>query len=471
MCVRVCLAFKHLLLPPTTAPTGQSSPDIVSTSATSVDLTWEPPSQPNGNISGYIVQRRTPSLLSYPAYNDVGVSFTGNGYATFIPSNPSSFENELSLRFRTYSCCGVLFYAINGAETDMIAVELRNGVPWLVFDAGSGPGAVKPDGDTVFNDGEWHTLTVTQRGTTGSITVDITHTGTVQSLGSSTVIGYSTHYVGGLPSDAALHTLNAEPGSSSVLSGHNFAGCLHGVIFNEVALDFSIGFPGVGLPSSGCPVNLTPGVQLLGAGYFSLVENTITGSNFSISFEFRTTHSDGILFFLLANGGIRCAIELQNSALNLIFADSEAIILNEACDGGWHSVNIHQDDTQLIVTVDETLLESYTLPGAQSDILTSSVFFGGIPSDSSELYTALDAGLNIHAPFSGCVRLRDTFLYVNDQPVAGFIAESESVNFDGCGSSVGTNCTLPWQEIDTGVGTSLSDTNLTPFSGAYTLNM
>jgi hypothetical protein len=95
--------------------------------ATSVELTWEAPAQPNGIISSYTVHRRTPSLLPTPARNDVGVSFTGTGYATFAPSSPSSFENNLSFRFRTLGCCGLLFYTINAAETDMLQLNCATG--------------------------------------------------------------------------------------------------------------------------------------------------------------------------------------------------------------------------------------------------------------------------------------------------------------------------------------------------------
>ena len=456
-CLCACHVKTHSLFN-TIAPTGQPQPTISDITATSVDLTWEPPTHPNGNISSYTVHRRAPSLAS--THYDVGVSFTGNGHATFTPSNPSNFENELSLSFRTLGCCGVLFYAINAAKTDMFAVELRNGVPWFVFDAGSGPGVTRPEGDTRFDDGEWHTLVITQRGNTGTITVDSTHSGSGESLGLSTVIGYITHHVGGLPSDAALHTLNADPDSSAALSGKNFAGCLYDVTFNDVALDFSVDFTGVGSPSRGCPVDLVPGLHLPGSGYFSLAEDTVTGDNFNISFQFRTTHSDGLLFFMSANGGIRCSIELRDSALLLNLVNMEA---TEPCDGEWHSVTIRQEPTQLVVTVDESLSESYNLLETESEILSSRIYFGGIPSSSSDFHTALTAGINTYAPFSGCIS--EPSLYVNGEPASARIAESESIDFDGCVSLEGTRCVPSWYELDAGIERSLTDSNLTSFSG------
>ena len=449
----------------TSAPAAQPCPTAMNITATSVELTWEAPPQPNGIISSYTVHRRTPSLLPTPARNDLGVSFTGNGYATFTPSTPSSFENNLSLRFRTLGCCGVLFYTINTAETDIFAVELRNGVPWLVFDAGSGPGVVRPEGGTRFDDSEWHMLTVTQRGSMGTITVDGRHTGSGESVGASTVIGYATHHIGGLPSDAALQTTNAASNSQATLFGQSFTGCLYNVIFNQVTLDLSSGFSGVGSPQQGCPVDLTPTMQLLGGGYFSLTENIVTGSSFNISFWFRTTHSDGLLFFMSANSETRCGIELRDSNLHLIFADAEAVVLAKACDGEWHSIIIRQEDTLLLITVDQNLSESYSIPDTESEVSSSRIFLGGVPSDSSHFSSAEDANLNTEAPFSGCIRLPEPFLYVNNQPVTGTIADSEFVNFDGCGSTVGASCVPSWHELDAGEERSFTDTNLIPFSG------
>ena len=439
--------------------------------ATSVVLTWEAPAQPNGIISSYTVHRRTPSLLPTPARNDVGVSFTGTGYATFAPSSPSSFENNLSLRFRTLGCCGVLFYTINAAETDMFAVELRDGVPWFVFDAGSGPGVVRPESDARFDDGEWHTLTVNQRGNTGTVTVDGTHTGSGESEGLSTVIGYTTHHVGGLPPDAALRSLNADPNSQATLSGESFAGCLYNVLFNEVLLDFPAGFSGVGSPDRGCPVDLTRTMQLLGGGYFSLVENIVTGNSFNVSFWFRTTHSDGLLFLMSANGETRCGIELRDSNLRFVIANTDAVVLERPCDGEWHSITIRQEDTLLLITVDEELSESYTLPDSESEILSSRIFFGGVPSDSGDFSMVRDASLNTDAPFSGCIRLPEPFLYVNNQPVVGTVAESEFVNFDGCGSTAGASCAPSWHKLDAGAERRFTDTDLTPFSGIHANKM
>lgn len=450
----------------TAAPTGQPNPTLTNISTTSVSLSWEAPEQPNGIISSYLVHRRTPSLLPIPARNDVGVSFTGNGYATFTPSNPSSFENELSFSFRTLDCCGIIFYSINTAQTDMIAVELRNGTPWFVFDAGSGPGAIKPEGDTTFNDGSWHSITATQRGNTGTITVDNLYIGSGNSQGTSSVVGYTVHYVGGIPSDAPLLTRNGGPNPLATLSGQRFAGCLYNVIYNDVTFDFSSGFPGVGRPDQGCPVDLVTTVQLLGGGYFSLAENTITRNSFNISFQFRTTHTDGLLFFVYASDGSLFGIELRNSNIHIVLRLSASSFspTEDLCDGEWHSITIFQEGEQFSFTVDEKS-EVTSLPRSTT-IFSSRIFFGGVPLDSTALDIARDADLNTYTPFSGCIRIPAPLLYVAGQPIVGNVAESELVNYDGCGDAPGTSCVAPWSEIDAEMERSITDTGLNPFSGS-----
>ena len=447
-------------------PTGQSEPTLTNITATSVHLSWEAPSQPNGNISSYFVHRRTPSLLPSPARNDVGVSFTGTGYATFTPSNPSRFDNELVLRFRTLDCCGIIFYTINSAKTDMFAVELRNGIPWLIFDAGSGPGAIKPEGNTTFNDGAWHKLRATQVGSSGTITVDNMYTGSGELLGSNTVISYVVHYVGGLPTDADLETLNGDLNSEAVLSGQTFAGCLFDVAFNDISLDFSTGFPGVGRPDTGCPVDLVTTVQLLGGGYFSLAEDTITENSFNISFQFRTTHSDGLLLFVSGStGGVMYGIELRDSNLHLVINGTSTTLttVNPPCNRAWHSITISQTEDSLSLTVNDILQPSFTI----TDTTASSfnIFFGGVPHDSTATTLALDVGLNTDTPFSGCIRFSEHFLYVAGQLITPTIAESELVSFDGCGTTRGTSCAPPWVEIDAETDRSITDTSLIPFSG------
>eukprot|EP00731_Ephydatia_muelleri_P006324 Em0003g572a len=59
--------------------------------------------------------------------------------------------------FLTYTPSGILFYQINSEMTDFLGVKLHGGLPWLIFDVGSGPAVVGSNSTRTFSDGQWHT--------------------------------------------------------------------------------------------------------------------------------------------------------------------------------------------------------------------------------------------------------------------------------------------------------------------------
>ena len=379
-------------------------------------------------------------------------------------------ENQLYLRFRTLDCCGVVFYSINTAHTDMLAIEMRNGVPWFIFDSGTGPAAIRPDGDTRFNDGHWHTLRAVQDGQDGSITVDSSYIGSGRSVGTSTVVGYVVHHVGGIPSGLPLQTTNGHLNLSATLAGESFAGCLFNVTFNEETFDFSSSSSdptGVGSPVQGCPVDLTPTTQFLGGGYLALEAGTITETCFNITFRFRTTHTEGFLFFMHTSDSRSFGMELIASSLYVVlYGVNQFTITTQRplCDGDWHAVTIEQDGQKLRYTVDE-ISDDLTLPSSSSSsIFSSQLFFGGVPLDSAASKLAQEAGLDTNTPFSGCVQMPQPLLHVSSAAVSVRVAAYELVQFDGCGNVPGPSCIDPWDEVNTGASTEAVDADLTPFS-------
>ncbi|KAL5506156.1 hypothetical protein EMCRGX_G007739 [Ephydatia muelleri] len=47
-----------------------------------------------------------------------------------------------TVQFHTYNPSGILFHQINSVVTDFLGVKLHGGLPWLIFDVGSGPAVV-----------------------------------------------------------------------------------------------------------------------------------------------------------------------------------------------------------------------------------------------------------------------------------------------------------------------------------------
>ncbi|KAL5505747.1 hypothetical protein EMCRGX_G007238 [Ephydatia muelleri] len=76
-----------------------------------------------------------------------------------VPSLKSQSEmwappSTATVQFYTYNSSGILFYQIN---SDFLGVKLHGGLPWLIFDVGSGPVVVGSNSTRTFNDGQWHT--------------------------------------------------------------------------------------------------------------------------------------------------------------------------------------------------------------------------------------------------------------------------------------------------------------------------
>eukprot|EP00731_Ephydatia_muelleri_P034961 Em0088g13a len=79
-----------------------------------------------------------------------------------IPSLKSQSEmwappSTATVQFHAYNPSGILFYQINSVITDFLGVKMHGGLPWLIFDVGSGPAVVGSNSTRTFIDGQWHT--------------------------------------------------------------------------------------------------------------------------------------------------------------------------------------------------------------------------------------------------------------------------------------------------------------------------
>ena len=402
-------------------------------------------------------------------------------------ANLGGLRNEIRLRFRTFSRSGLLLYYINAAGTDLLALEIRNGIPWFLFDAGSGPGAIRPQvgGGVRFDDGAWHTVVASQDGNSATITVDNVYTGSGQSVGSSQVISSNqVLYVGGLPLDESAvprSTVNGLGNPEVTVSGRSFAGCLFGVTLNGESLDFALGqgfsfdFPQGVAFERGCPVGLERGNSYIGGGYVSLPPNTINGSTFTFTFDFRTMHSEGLLLFAYstANNLAAFAVEIRSSNLYLLFSDvngtsilqvSETIV----CDGEWHRLLIDLSSDELFLAVDGN---GDSLPVTDLNaVLSSSIYIAGVPMGTPAYDLARSIGVSVDAHFSGC-----TFenvapsLYVDGASVTPGLGGLSQVRFDGCSLASQLaghpTCSAPWTSLNVGDVMEYTDVNLAPFSG------
>ncbi|KAL5468913.1 hypothetical protein EMCRGX_G030064 [Ephydatia muelleri] len=90
-----------------------------------------------------------------------------------------------TVQFHTYNPSGILFYQINSVMTDFLGVKLHGGLPWLIFDVGSGPAVVGSNSTRTFNnapslgsnlcDGQGYVVLFEQASNTFYVTMDTVH--------------------------------------------------------------------------------------------------------------------------------------------------------------------------------------------------------------------------------------------------------------------------------------------------------
>ncbi|KAL5491141.1 hypothetical protein EMCRGX_G016372 [Ephydatia muelleri] len=137
---------------------GPSCPLILNTTSSSISLQWNAFLQPDYVITAYTLHHRVPSLKSQ--------------------SDMWAPPSMATVQFHAYNPSGILFNQINSVVTDFLGVKLHGGLPWLIFDVGSGPAVVGSNSTRTFNNDQWHTghvVLLKQASNTFYVTVDTVH--------------------------------------------------------------------------------------------------------------------------------------------------------------------------------------------------------------------------------------------------------------------------------------------------------
>ncbi|KAL5484738.1 hypothetical protein EMCRGX_G021285 [Ephydatia muelleri] len=136
-----------------------------------MSLQWNAPLQPDYVITAYTLHHRVPSLKSQ--------------------SEMWAPPLTATVQFHTYNPRGILFYQINSVMADFLGVKLHGGLPWLIFDVGSGAAVVGPtvpepsmmvSGTLNLCDGQGHVVLFEQASNTFFVTVDTVHTAAITAM-------------------------------------------------------------------------------------------------------------------------------------------------------------------------------------------------------------------------------------------------------------------------------------------------
>jgi len=352
-----------------------------------------------------------------------------------------------------------------------------------MYDCGSGPAAILSE--VTVNDGTWHRVVLTRSGVNGTITVDDVHTASGSSLGGNEVIGTGTAlYVGGIPEDVSINTIQNGFNPNAILTRTTFAGCIRDIFTANMMLDLTVPAEivgGIHPLNVGCPMSRGRGIHFYGGGYVTLPGFNILISNqiqYTFAVNFRTTSNTGtILAAYSTENSNFLLVYLLDGILNTVFSMPTGEIylsLNTAtfsqCDGLWKSVTVHVGGGVLQVAslnFEDNVTAMLSTPlSVQNDIILNSyIYLGGVPINSSTQALLQSCGLP-DPYFGGCLR---NVMFNNSMiDVASQYSTAHLVSFAGCPSeSVNHSCMDSIVSIDGELNNNLSDQNLNPFVGMY----
>lgn len=152
----------------------------------------------------------------------------------------------ISISFTTTASCGLLLYqSRTQSKSDMFAIEIVDGLLFVMIDLGSGITKVRA-GEQPVNDGQEHTITVQHNGRTGLVQLDRSRkTYTVESIAAGAIFGSDglldsdgLLFIAGISSSSEENIL-LPPELWSASLKCSFTGCIHHMLLNGEAIDIA----------------------------------------------------------------------------------------------------------------------------------------------------------------------------------------------------------------------------------------
>ncbi|KAA8595473.1 hypothetical protein FQN60_010764, partial [Etheostoma spectabile] len=293
------------------------------------------------------------------------------------------FVSGVELSFKTLSPDGLLLCAFSpGNQEEFLAIQLKNGRPYFLFDPQGSAVAVsvQDDGGRGYNDGQWHSIIATRRGAVGTIVVNNQYRG-----------------------DARL-----------VQQG--FSGCLRDVSFKVTdgpseewkSLDWAKATKKVAVYESweGCPIQTVDGAHFLGHGYLEMGKDVFNGGkDFDISMDFRTDQLNALLLFTYnTQTEDYMLVELEAGLLSFILA-SEGHVTELSmwvglsyCNGDWKQISLAKRGLLISAAVNDWAEETRGVGEPVRLKVDSPLYLGGVPMEL--IHPALESKSHKHVPRS-----------------------------------------------------------------------
>nr|XP_044607414.1 LOW QUALITY PROTEIN: contactin-associated protein-like 4 [Equus asinus] len=353
----------------------------------------------------------------------------------FVKNTSSSAKDVISLKFKTMQSDGVLLHR-EGRGGDSVTLALVKGTLFLLVGSGdssplspSGPGGAL---GSLLDDQQWHSVHFEHSHQLVNLTVD----------------GRSQQFrVWG---DLSQEDLDPEisfggilaPGKSVTFQRKNFDGCLENINFNgediiDLAKRHGPQILVAGTISFSCSRPQPVPITFLSAGSHLELPGTLGQDGATVSFQFRTWNSAGLLLSSRphqGSGGLVLALHDGTLRLGLSSSPGQAqsdvtagVGLN---DGQWHSVSLTVKRNQLRVTLDHDGAASIHAALPVGTGAGDTYRFGGClrPGSGPECEGSLSG-------FQGCLRL----VSINAQEVdlisvqRGALGNFSHLQIDACG--------------------------------------
>ncbi|KAL8601328.1 hypothetical protein ACOMHN_054622 [Nucella lapillus] len=407
------------------------------------------------------------------------------------PEETHTQAEEISMRFRTMHPSGLLFTTASDQTMDRMELYLENGVIYLTINVGSGEKLLSVG--HMLNDDRWHTVYIKRRGHEVELKIDVLRPVAEKLPGSEISLSVKAFFIG-YPSvsnsqPAEINRRAAQFDFRRVDIGHilhddnklnkfdGFIGSMQQFSFND-NLFFE-------MARSGQLATIQLTAQLSSEGYvvadpvtfksmdaFAVLPRLQAHDTFSVSFQLKTTESDGLLLYNAGKGQDFFAMELTGGFLYYVYnmgAGTQRIRANvneKLNDNKWHEIRLLRTETykQLIRVDDNTpTVDDLSGAGAIYFDLTDHLYVGGV---KKTMYHALPKKIAARHGYIGCIGSLNLNSYLPNilreaSPVHEAVADgcqgpTSQCKNDSCDN--GGRCVQQWNSIS-------CDCDMTSYAG------
>ncbi|XP_067337909.1 laminin subunit alpha-2 isoform X2 [Channa argus] len=340
---------------------------------------------------------------------------TRNSHMSFA-FDDTKVRERLILEFelRTKEESGLVLYMARINHADFVSIQIKDGQVCLGYDLGHGniSGCVPLS----INDGNWHTIRVTRTKQRGSIIIDgryFKHMTSPKKADLLDVVGML--YVGGLPQNYTtkrigpiLYSINGCIRNLKMVGGPVSTKAAATARSEPINEDFKLDMatPTASHMVGRCFISTETGTHFDGTGFLKAVSAYRVGLDVSITLEFRTSRTSGVLLAISNQVSDGLGLEIVQGKLLFHVDNGAGRVTAEHtpegegfCDGQWHTVTASKlrHRVELVVDGKQSQAES---PNARSNTCDTNdpIYVGGYPDGVRQV------ALSTRVSFRGCMR-------------------------------------------------------------------